>query len=273
MSDKPWQINCKSALLIPDTHQDKVWAEAVIKKEEGNYDKIIWMGDYFDSFHEYPRVATVSDMAAFVQARMENDNEYFLLGNHECHYMEAHSHNKQFRHKKALHYKCGGHSNNKSIDINKVFNWDNWRKLKMFYVVNGWLVSHAGFSQQLLKPMMNMDELMGFYWCEAEHQLELMPVQRANLLEAGLSRGGMETVGGPVWLDFEMEFVDWPDIKQICGHTSRYNSLQQRGESYCVDGQQTVYCLINEDGKVQFKSLTRGRDGFVEDEPNLVKYE
>lgn len=37
-------------LVIPDIHQRIVKTDSILTAEEGNYDKVVFLGDYFDSF-------------------------------------------------------------------------------------------------------------------------------------------------------------------------------------------------------------------------------
>ena len=52
-----YEINAKRILVFGDLHQQIDWARRILGKEKNNYDFLIILGDFFDSFFSPPRVA------------------------------------------------------------------------------------------------------------------------------------------------------------------------------------------------------------------------
>lgn len=53
--NKPWEINADCVLVFGDVHQRVPWAKAVLDKEKGNYDHVVFLGDVIDTFESPPR--------------------------------------------------------------------------------------------------------------------------------------------------------------------------------------------------------------------------
>src|ERR1700722_434090 len=98
--DKPWEINCESALIIGDIHQRISWAQAILEREAGNFDKVIFLGDFFDTHFEGPETATIKETAAFYKFVINNYN--VCMGNHEGGYRESWAANQKYSHKHHL---------------------------------------------------------------------------------------------------------------------------------------------------------------------------
>lgn len=153
ISTNDWEINGR-ILCIADIHQNLSWAKAVIALEEGNYDHIVFLGDFFDSFWEQPKVAGIKETAKFVldiQAGKYGPATC-LLGNHDLGYLEAWRSTSKFQNPRYLFNGCAGYTNSKAHEINHLFKWQDWKKFKLFALCNGWLLTHAGLRHNNFRP-------------------------------------------------------------------------------------------------------------------------
>ena len=68
------------------------------------------------------------------------------------------------------------------------------------------------------------------------------------LLAAGKTHGGDAPIGGLTWLDWNDEFSDDLPLPQIVGHTADEVGARQKGRSWCVDGNQSCYAVLENGG-------------------------
>lgn len=253
---KPYQIDAQKCLIIPDSHQDIKWIQAILERERGNYDHIITLGDEFDSYKSYPEVASTKEMARFV-IDLQNGSRgpvTQLLGNHNLAYAESWASNSRFSHKKHLFNSCSGFTNSKAIDINKIFKWENWQKYQLFAEFSGYLISHAGFHHSFWNFYKTKEENLDGLWEEAREAIQSISIKPSRLFGCGQVRGGQQKVGGPCWLD-ESEYEDHEEMpKQLFGHT-RSDFVREKGKGVCIDCGQTVYAVLGSDGEIEIKKI------------------
>jgi len=253
---KPFEILAKSAIIIPDVHLDINWVKAILSKEQGNYDHIIWLSDFFDSFKSYPEVETSKNTAKFVVDIIDGKfgPSSLLLANHDCCYYEAHKYSSIFQSPKHLYNMCSGFTKSKSVEISKVLKLSHWQQFHLFYTCNGFFISHAGLAQKFWNYYISKEENYDRLHNHCEEVLKLINAGSHEILEPGFARGGRQTVGGLTWLD-ESEFVDFEEVgPQITGHNCHYNHIRKIGKSYILDGDQTTYAILHDDGKLDLKS-------------------
>ena len=71
-------------IIIGDIHGRNIWKDIVSKE---SYDRVIFVGDYFDSFN-IPGIDQIHNFKEICQFVRDSDKEVILLvGNHELHYM------------------------------------------------------------------------------------------------------------------------------------------------------------------------------------------
>jgi DNA repair exonuclease SbcCD nuclease subunit len=231
----------------------------VLEHEKGNYDHIVFGGDIIDSHDAPPAVSGARETARWYARLIESPNTTVLMGNHDLPQFESHSHSRAHRHKRPLFNACSGFTHSKAIEFAKEMTHDLWRKVRLFCVANGWLLSHAGIQenswQNHLAAETNLDRL----WNEADEALEAAPFKPHRLFACGYNRGGDANYGGPLWLDWDTEFEDVLPYPQIVGHTHKLNAHRRIGRSWCIDSG-TGYVIIAPDGTVEHKRLWRARD-------------
>jgi len=220
----------KKTLIIPDVHQRIHQVKKVLEKE--NYDRVIFLGDWFDSFYEPPLVAgfeaTCVYLRELIAEHPRKDDFTFLVGNHDINYIFNNTAPRGARHVKNNHYYASGYTQNKCANFRKVFFENNLRDT--FFIdhfdiavfAQGWLLSHAGFIPQHLpygKDInWHVDVLLPEVW---ENFRNVMHPRNTSICAVGVARGGRDAYGGPLWLDWNDEMFASQEIgNQIVGHTT-----------------------------------------------------
>lgn len=192
-------------LIIPDLHLQHQRADEIIKHEGA--DKIVFLGDYFDDYGDDYRENLI--MAEWLAASLEQPNRTHLFGNHDIGYA--------FKHRS---YKCSGYETGKDYAINSVLKEEQWRKLHLYTYVGDYLCSHAGVHTHMYQTYYKGRSLNKYLQEECKLALDdaFAGLPSRQILWAGRSRGGTETVGGIVWCDCS-EFIGIHGVNQIFGHT------------------------------------------------------
>jgi len=210
------------ALSIGDTHGHPVVEE--VKKLLPEYDKIIFIGDYVDSFTlTNPTIS--HNLFDLIQFRKDNPDKVVLLwGNHDLHYLFG-----------SMLHRCTGYRPEARFDLYDMFN-KNRELFKAAYQVNNSLWTHAGIHAGWYKQRFNKyiktNNLEGFnisdQICYAFDRYE------KSLFDVGYLRGGNYDVGGPFWCD-RRELTNNPlrGYHQIVGHTkvSDYNTIHKYNDT------------------------------------------
>lgn len=248
-------------LCIPDIHQDIDWVKRILEKEQ-TWDRLIFLGDFFDSFKSFPDVWTARNTATFM---LEMDAQYpdkitWIMGNHDIQYAYDLPFAKNYRHSRSNPHICGGFTRSKSCDIAKVLTVEFFGKFKLVDYVDGVLYSHAGILPNFIPHY--PDGSLGI-----DSFLESCKFSLANfrsgiddpLLAVGTYRGGDADYGGVLWCDWNVEFFTNEFMpKQICGHTY-VPQPSKNGNAVCIDSAQTCYAII-EDGEISPKYLANNSD-------------
>ena len=205
-------------LVVGDLHGQIEIAKAAIKKDM----PVIFMGDYLDSY-----VRSVTDQVStlrYVLDAVEAGQARALIGNHEHSYIT-----------KGM--RCSGWDGATELHVTHL----DLSPLEDYIWAEGFLLSHAGVSNRLLKYM---DISLEDYLAEE------------NFYQIGRYRGGRDPVGGLFWCDWNQEFEEVPGIPQIVGHT-RGHEIRQKGNSYCVDCLEdyNMYGLIIDNGEAYESKL------------------
>jgi len=227
-------------LIIPDIHNHTENAEHWLRGQR--YDRVVFLGDYFDDFNDTPRDAT--NTARWLRGRMDATADIFLLGNHDAAYL--------FNGLPEL--ACAGFTPMKSRAIHEVLGPRHWRRLQLAHFEQGWLMSHAGFHPVWVQEP-DVEKILGR--CGKAMKLSERGVADP-ILGAGRDRGGLLRFGGPLWMDFDT-FVPIPGIHQLVGHTPG-NAVREKSaagsSNCCIDVRNASVAALVCDGKLTI--LTRG---------------
>ena len=189
-------------LVIPDIHNDVLRAEAAIAQLAGRYERIVFLGDYFDDFGDSPD--EICRVAQWLKHSVDQPNRTHLIGNHDLAYLVP-----------STFTCCSGFTHEKMRAAAPVLNSIPRDRLHAAVEVDGWLVSHAGV---LPHHGANHSAAEIAAWADTILR-QLFAGGRPALFAAGAARGGREPAGGITWCDWDEEFVPTDGLHQVVGHT------------------------------------------------------
>jgi hypothetical protein len=252
-------------LILTDIHQAVGgYAEHILARET-DWDHIILNGDYIDTHHT-PDGAMIYGVDATIEWLNEKFKEWgkrasWHIGNHDVAYLA--SYNRMHPEKAdPKGFFCSGWTPSKARTFNKRIDPEWIDNLELCTQLgDNTIVSHAGFQYQHFVPLiseLNNIERLCHQWKRDRHVFMRDPYHW--IWEVGQCRGGSSTVGSPVWLDWNDEFIPIDNIQQIVGHTSQQEPALRRmiNSSFlvnlCIDCMQQTYAVW-EDGKITVKNL------------------
>ena len=213
-------------LIISDLHNRIDWVEPALSSLQ--YDKVIFLGDYLDDFDD--SVENIKKVAKWLKQSLSMPDRIHLCGTHEMWY----------RFPSNPFLRSSGNTEQKSNVINHILTEKDWNTLKLCYYEQGFLLTHAGVhSYHLGKNNLGTQEMLNRIKSETEKALHDIRIGKINpWLDAGFARGGLQVVGGIIWLDWLDEFEPVPYLNQIVGHTQlRYpeEKSTENSKNYCID--------------------------------------
>jgi hypothetical protein len=189
-----------NVIAIGDIHGKSVWE----KFKNLQFDKFIFIGDYFDSF-DIPPDEQVRNFQNITDWAREDDRVELLIGNHDFHYivndpLEQYS---GFQTKKAALYRH--------------LLEDNKDLLKMAVEIDGVLYSHAGVTEVWANR----------FGIKKADDINRLPL-KAFYFE-GRDPYGDDVTQSPIWVRPYSLLTNYWHPKQVVGHT-RVESLFPFGE-------------------------------------------
>ena len=189
-------------LVIPDIHNDVLRAEAAIAALAGRYDRIVFLGDYFDDFGDSPE--RIRLVAQWLKYSVEQPERTHLVGNHDLAYLAP-----------SVFTCCSGFTPEKLVAVAPVLRSIPRDRFHAAVEVDGWLLSHAGV---LPHHGNNRSAAEIALWADTMLR-QLFAGGRPALFAAGAARGGREPTGGITWCDWDEEFVPTDGLHQVVGHS------------------------------------------------------
>jgi hypothetical protein len=189
--------------------------------DTNKYDKIIFMGDYVDSF-KISDLYMLNTLDKIIKFARNNKNVVLLLGNHDLQYMMTHTkHNN-------IHL-CSGYREKMHLDFYKMFN-DNIDLFHPIYQIENTIWTHAGIVSDWYNRRF-LNDYNGFF-NEGEDYVETFSISElinrafnerlSTLFDVGEARGGRHICGGPFWADYREHAISpLRGYIQIIGHTPR----------------------------------------------------
>jgi hypothetical protein len=255
-------------IVIPDVHQ-RIQDVRKILIEEKDYDEVVFLGDWFDSFFEPPKVASFEETCEYLRHLVlehhNKDKFVFLLGNHDVGYIYE---NKNFSDRpisKTLKYFCSGFTASKAKKFRKQF-FDRGLKDEFFtnyfkpaHRTQNWTLSHAGLQPEHIPVGYDVDKVVNELLPEVWRNFRNLEFNHNWLISgAGIARGGNCKIGGVLWCDWNMEFRANKDIgKQVVGHTiCREPSVEAMNtdyETWNLDTEKFYGIILN--GRLTTKSI------------------
>ena len=247
-------------IVIADIHQRTDSVTRILDAEK-EYDEVVFLGDWFDSFYEPPKVTGFEETCKFLRDLVldhPNKSKFvFLVGNHDLGYIYNNNNRSDTRISKVIKYYCSGFTASKAKKFRHVFYdeglidkffLDNF---KIIHRTQGFTLSHAGMSDKHIPygktPEEVIDGIIPMVW---KNFRDLGFVHNWLISGAGICRGGDCNVGGLLWLDWNNEFTASEAIgKQIVGHTTtREPSCLGMGkpyESWNIDTEKDYGIILN----------------------------
>jgi hypothetical protein len=243
---------------VPDVHQDLGFFERAVRRAEQERARLVFLGDQVDSID--PRWRDPSALRAIARAVRELAETHrggctFIAGNHDVQALQV------GRHRAGL-LLAGDDAQVEKLDrampaaphyAELLGAWprgflQTWR---LAATAHGYLLSHAGVARRHWPwaASAHADGQAAVFLADAQTAWEkwLFHDQEGPLFAVGPARGGRDApVGGPLWLDWDVEFVDDLPMAQIVGHT-RGREPRRKDRSWCIDAAQTCVGLIDPD--------------------------
>lgn len=190
-------------IIISDLHNRVGWIELFLSSIK--FDKVIFLGDYFDEFNDTPQ--DIQKSAEWLKQSLKYSNRIHLMGTHDMWY----------RFPNNPYLQASGNTEQKSNVINHILTQKDWSKLKLYRYEQNFLITHAGLHKSLLGKHEFSEDYIKFLTDDA--LVDIKNNKMNPLLEAGISRRGIQPFGGITWLDWNREFEHIPNLNQIVGHT------------------------------------------------------
>lgn len=229
-------------ILIGDIHGRDTW-KGILEKESPNLSRIIFIGDYFDSFN-IKGLDQIHNFNEIIRFKESTDLEVvMLIGNHDHHYMnvgETYSgYQPQYQH-----------------DIYWVLN-ENKKHLQMAYKMDNILCSHAGISSVWLDNK--------FHWNEetlVEDINDLYKYQPTKFNFTGFDPYGDSPQSSPIWIRpkslvrSNRDSILKKNYIQIVGHTEyKTINMEMSEKSYgnkyfFIDALENGWYMVYEDNKL-----------------------
>jgi hypothetical protein len=196
-------------VTIGDVHGDSFWKDIIL--DVYKYDKIIFVGDYVDSFTK-TNEEIYNNLAEIINfAKEYKDKVVLLLGNHDLPYYIPSTING------ARVYWCSGFRSVMWYDLHDLFK-NNKDLFLPCYQYKNYLWTHAGVSKLLYWDLVS---------CSKNAKLNIGKViteefenRTPFLFNVDFQRGGADTYGGIFWADLRETYKNIPeDLHQIVGHT------------------------------------------------------
>lgn len=219
-------------LVIPDIHLKIDRAQRIINYEGA--DKVIFLGDIFDDFHDTP--AQNAKAAEWLNNFVDKDNHVWLAGNHDTHHIT--------RLNGSL--LCTGFEREKQKEILKVLRKDILDKVKYYHYSDDILFSHGGLHNSYTPKHdeFSIEDIP--WWLDLDSKDADKVLQGASnrhwFFEAGYCRGGRAPFGGLTWCDFYREFMHINGLCQVVGHSPRQQPhIKIDGEFVAIPCEDRLY--------------------------------
>lgn len=182
-------------LVIGDIHNHVETVNTILNQE---YDKAIFLGDYFDSFGDQPLHA--SKTALWLKDSLRNPKHIHLMGNHDAPY----------RFPVNQYLECPGYTLKKQKIISEVMKQEDWKKIKLVHFEGDFMFTHAGLDSKIA-PVCAFNGLR-------KHEVIS---ECENLLNNAHKHFYYEWLGprGLLWARPWDDFTPISGITQVVGHT------------------------------------------------------
>ena len=230
-------MNIKRLVSLGDTHGRLNWKDIVAK--ETNFDKFIFMGDYFDSHEGISAEQQIENFLEIVEFKKANmDKVVLLIGNHDAHYMGF------------VQESYSGYQYGYAIRINEILKEalkDNL--LQMCYKHDIYVFTHAGVTKTwAANSKIDINDLEN----SINETFINEPRYFGFTMGDNYSQTGNDITQPPIWVRPEALLSDAiPDIVYVVGHTTvmKLGLMEELPNLILIDclGTTGEYLVINDD--------------------------
>ena len=245
-------------LVVPDVHQDLGFVQRSVALAEREGAALAFLGDHVDAVTSQWRDASALRATARLLPELAETHRggcLFIAGNHDVQAIGL------ARHRAALLVAGDGDMVAKldaatpaAAGYGELLGaWSRafLQSWTLASVVHGYLLSHAGVARRYWPWGAAPDPAAQarIFLSDARTSWErwLLHDEEGPFFAVGPGRGGRQApVGGPLWLDWDSEFVDDLPLPQVVGHT-RGRDPRRKDRSWCIDAAQSCVALLDPD--------------------------
>ena len=197
-------------VALGDTHGRLIWKEIVAKESES--DKIIFIGDYFDTHYDVTGQQQLENFKDILEFKRSNPEKVILLiGNHDFHYI------------RGINETYSGYQAVFAHDFGEILEdamKDN--SLQMCYVSDNYVFTHAGITKTWCQTHGIDINLRGNELQEAVNELfKFKPLAFRFQIGDNWSQTGNDKTQPPIWVRPAALMADMlDDITCVVGHTT-----------------------------------------------------
>lgn len=195
-------------LIIGDIHESNFWIDHVDKNKD-HIDKIVFMGDYFDSFKKVSAQEALENFKKILSLRdtLGNDKVIMLIGNHDFHYTKFCA--GRYSGFSTTTFVTSGSFLDELVDGGVIV---------LSYETDGYLFSHAGISSTWFSEMIGDDmdvSDINDVFKQSPRIIEFRKDKRTT------SQYGDNIHQSPIWIRPNSLSSDpYGEYHQIVGHTA-----------------------------------------------------
>lgn len=223
--------------------------QELIRLQEPDADKFVYIGDYWDSF-DIPFEQQMSNFQNIIQFKKDNmDKVVLLTGNHEMHNILAFGET------------YSGYQHKYATILDSLMS-ENLHLMQMAYYDDGVMCTHAGISKVWLSLECKLNDIPYPKTPEEVEQTvnDLFKYDLGAFSFRGLDPYGDSTVSSPIWIrpkSLMHPKSRIPDIVQIVGHTPQSKGIQSKanGKYWFIDALELDQYLVRENGEFKVKTI------------------
>lgn len=216
-------------LVLGDIHGHTGW-ESIILKE--NYDKVVFLGDYFDNFKHTPYKEQLDNFKEIVDIKKANpDNVVLLYGNHDHSYL--------------FNEQCSGYSYEAAPYYKRILKdtYDDGL-FDIIYILDDIVMSHAGISDYWMKYVGKYSDI---------HDIKMEDVSKGTFdfnFATGIDYYGYSKSQSPIWIRPEALVPNKIEgYRQIVGHTNTGKKIFE--DNIWFNDRLPNQYMIVEDGEIK----------------------
>lgn len=231
-------------IAIGDIHGRDEWKK-IIKNH--TFDKLIFIGDYFDSHESISPVAQIENFKEIIKYKRSNFNKVELLfGNHDFHYLKS-----------SVGERYSGYQGVSSFNIQELLEEALKDELmKISYSFGNYLFTHAGVTKTWLKNTGYDGAKDGDIVYYLNELFKYKPLSFKFMMGSNGDYYGDDVTQGPIWVRPKSLLSDSIDgFKQVVGHTTQSNLMFIKDKIILIDciGTSGEFLIIDNGKEITMK--------------------